>query len=110
MEVSLEAIIAIVSLMVGLPPALFMFSRCRLGRRRSQIEQHQQNTSNKLTSFETLPREELMLWSRSTFPVRVWSFAEYRMDFVQNHPMMFPSHQTTGLRGHDFGHLRGGNT
>ncbi|KAK2058188.1 hypothetical protein LY76DRAFT_65613 [Colletotrichum caudatum] len=109
MEVSLEAIIAIVSLVVGLPPALFMFSRCRLGRRRSQIEQHQPNTSNKLTSFETLPREEPMLWPWSTFPVGAWSFAEYRMDLVQNHPTMFPSQQTTWLRGHDFGHLRGEN-
>ncbi|KAK1596595.1 uncharacterized protein LY79DRAFT_48978 [Colletotrichum navitas] len=109
MKLSLEAIIAIISLVVGLPPALFMLSRCWLGKRRSQVEQHQPTTSNNLTSFETLPRDELILWSRPTFPIRVWSFAGYQMDLVQNHPVIFPLQQATVSRGHDFGHLRGGS-
>ncbi|WDK10598.1 hypothetical protein CGRA01v4_01877 [Colletotrichum graminicola] len=109
MEVSLEAIIAIFSLAVGLPPTLFMLSRCWLGRRRRQVEQHQPTTSNNLTSFETLPSDELVLWPRSTYPIRVWSFAGYQMDLVQNHPVMFPLQQATGSRGHDFGYLRGGS-
>ncbi|KZL76844.1 hypothetical protein CT0861_03348 [Colletotrichum tofieldiae] len=110
MEVTLEAIIAIVSLVVGLPPALFMLWRCCRCRRHRRTEEHRLITPTRLASFDTLPRDEHTLWPQSRSPVRVWTFIGYQMDLMHNQPDIFPLRQTRESSGRGFGHLRGGNS
>ncbi|CCF31978.1 hypothetical protein CH063_04449 [Colletotrichum higginsianum] len=108
MEVTLEAIIAIVSLVVGLPPALLMLWRCCQSRRRSRTAEHRSIVPNRSTSFETMPQEENMMWLRS--PVRVWTFVGYQMDLMPRQPVVFPPQQAREPRDYNFQRLRDLNT
>lgn len=127
MEVTLEAIIAIVSLVVGLPPALLMLWRCCQSRRRSQTAgepqasgtsvaqfeadypiEHRSIMPNRSTSFETMPQEENMMWPRS--PVRVWTFVGYQMDLMPRQITMFPLQQAREPRDYNFQRLWDLNT
>ncbi|WQF82479.1 hypothetical protein CDEST_07493 [Colletotrichum destructivum] len=93
MEVTLEAIIAIVSLVVGLPPALLMLWRCCQSRRRSRTAGEPQASGisvavleadypiayrsvipNRSTSFETMPQEENMMWSQQRLEIEDQGF------------------------------------
>ncbi|KAF6808779.1 ubiquitin-like protein [Colletotrichum sojae] len=83
MEVTLEAIIAIVALIVGLPPTIFILWKCW---HRTRTERNRDaRSSSPAIPFEMLPREERMVWPEPTSipPSRTWTLVGFQVHMLQ---------------------------
>ncbi|KAF6831791.1 ubiquitin-like protein [Colletotrichum plurivorum] len=83
MEVTLEAIIAIAALIVGLPPTVFILWKCWY-RRRAERNRDTRSTSAAVP-FEILPREERMIWPEPTSmpPPRTWTLVGFQVHMLR---------------------------
>ncbi|KAK1855885.1 ubiquitin-like protein [Colletotrichum chrysophilum] len=78
MEMTLEAIIAIVSLVVGLPPTIFILWRCFIHQSRASRCSSQRSP----TSFDRLPYQESFSQQSQHPTLRSWTFVGFEVDIT----------------------------
>ncbi|KAK2756299.1 ubiquitin-like protein [Colletotrichum kahawae] len=109
MEVTLEAIIAIISLVVGLPSTIFIIWKC-CSRRRYCFGQATQPFSNdRSMRFESSPYEESFTRQHSNPTFRSWTFVGFQMDAAPYPDGFYGMHPLGGrpaYGSHDVGYVR----